>query len=453
MRKMMFSHVNKGTLTTPMDIGFVLSTSRQDYDPFRNQPLSALYLLTILEEHFGSKVDVSLIDLRGHTDTPDLTAIIPGKDVYLYSVTSLESVELFSLVRDLRRKYPNAMHVAGGPHITIDPEGSKPHFDAIVTGEGEESIIQLICDIGSKHLKPIYQQTRIPDLDHYPYPLRKFLPDKYVASKGLLDWPHTDLLATTAIFSRGCPFNCYFCANKHLMLGPVRYRSPNLVVDEIEYLKREYGIQALAIKDDNSIPVTRKAAIPFLEAIAKTGILWRGQSRANGIDEDTVILAKQSGCTDIAIGIESASQSVLDLINKRIDLGKAREYIWFLHRHGIGVRLHFILGLPGEDESIAEKTIAFINETSPRSVLLSLLAPRPGSEFYEKPRKFGMNLNSDVGFDKYQSAFGRFEENEKPHLVFEYDRETPWGRAMAPDQIMNIYMQLQAVLRERKLNF
>lgn len=449
----MLMRSNSGSLSAPMNIGFVLSTSRQDHDPFRNQPLSALYLLTILEEKFGSRVNVSLIDLRVYPDTPDITTVIPEKDVYLYSVTSLESVELFSLVDNLRRKYPNAKHIAGGPHITIDPEGSKPHFDAIVTGEGEESIIQLICDIEIKHLKEVYRQKHLPDLNSYSYPLRKFLPDKYVVGKGLLDQPHMDLFATTAVFSRGCPFNCYFCANKHLVFGPVRYRSPKLVVDEIEYLKQEYGIQALAIKDDNSIPLDRKAAIPFLEAIAKTGIRWRGQSRANGISEDMVILAKESGCTDIAIGIESASKLVLDLINKHLDLDKTREYIGLLHRHGIGVRLHFILGLPGEDESIAEKTMAFINETSPRSVLLSLLVPRPGSEFYENPRKFGMNLYSGVGFDKYQSTFGRFQESEKPHLVFEYDRQTPWGRAMAPDQIISIYMQLQAVLRERKLNF
>lgn len=449
----MFKNSNDRKLTVPMDIGFILSTSRQDHDPFRNQPLSALYLLTILEKQFGSMLDLSLIDLREYPDRPDLTAIIPEKDVYFYSVTSLESVELFSLSHNIRRKFPKAKHVAGGPHITIDPQGSIGHFDAIVTGEGEESIIQVIYDIAHKQLKQIYKQECLPDLNHYPYPLRKFLPEKYVVGKGLLDWPHMDLIATTAIFSRGCPFNCYFCANKYLMLGPVRYRSPKLIVDEIEYLKRKYGVQALAIKDDNSIPLTKKAAIPFLEAIAKTDIFWRGQSRANGIDEDTVILAKQSGCTDIAIGVESASQAVLNLINKRIDLDKARDYIGLLHRHGIGVRLHFILGLPGEDESIAEKTIAFINDTSPRSVLLSLLVPRPGSEFYENPRKFGMNLYSGVGFDKYQSAFGRFEGSEKPHLVFEYDRDTPWGRAMAPDQISNIYMKLQTVLRERKLNF
>ena len=446
-------HSNSGLLSAPMDIGFVLSTSRQDHDPFRNQPLSALYLLTILEEKFGPRVNLALIDLRAYPDTLDITTVIPQKDVYFYSVTSLESVELFSLVDNLRRKYPNAKHIAGGPHITIDPEGSKPHFDAIVTGEGEESIIQLISDIESRHLKEVYCQKYLPDLNSYPYPLRKFLPDKYVVSKGLLDQPHMDLLATTAIFSRGCPFNCYFCANKHLMFGPVRYRSPKLVVDEIEYLKREYRIQALAIKDDNSIPLDRKAAIPFLKAIAETGIRWRGQSRANGISEEMVILAKESGCTDIAIGIESASPLVLDLINKRLDLNKAREYIRLLHRYEIGVRLHFILGLPGEDESIVEKTMAFINETSPRSVLLSLLAPRPGSEFYENPHKFGMKLYSGVGFDKYQSAFGRFEESEKPHMVFEYDRQTPWGRAMISDQIINNYIQLQSVLRERKLNF
>lgn len=436
-----------------MDIGFVLSTSKQDHDPFRNQPLSALYLLTILERHFGARVNLSLLDMRGHDNTPDLTSIIPEKDIYLYSVTSLESVEFFSLATDLRRKYPKSKHIAGGPHITIDPEGSIPYFDAIVTGEGEDSIIELVNDIACNKLKQVYRQERLPDLNHYPYPSRKFLPETYVVTKGLLDSPHKDLLATTAIFSRGCPFNCYFCANKHLVYGCIRYRNADLVVDEIEYLKQEYGIQALALKDDNGIPLDKKVAVPFLEAIAKTGILWRGQSRANGIDEDMVRLAKESGCTDLALGIESASMTALDLINKRLDLDKAKEYIALLHRYDIGVRLHFILGLPGEDETIAEKTMTLINETSPRSVLLSLLVPRPGSEIYENPSKFGMNLHPDVGFDKYQSAFSRFEESEKPHLVFDYDRQTPWGPALAPDQIIDIYTQLQSDLRERKLNF
>lgn len=449
----MSKDINKQKSSAPLEIGFIISTSRHDHDPFRNQPLSALYLLTILENHFGPQIKLCLIDLRHFGDESDITGFIPEKDIYMYSVTSLESVELFSLVHDLRLKYPKAKHIAGGPHITIDTEGSKPHFDAVVTGEGEGSIIQVVYDLINSKLQPIYQQKCTPDLDQYPYALRKFLPEKHVVGKGLLDYPHNDMLATTVIFSRGCPFNCYFCANKHLLFGAVRYRSPQLVIDEIEYLKREYGIQALALKDDNGIPLDKKVAIPFLESIAKTGILWRGQSRANGIDMDMVKLAKQSGCTDIAIGIESASKKVLKLINKRIDLDKGKKYIELLHQFGIGVRLHFILGLPGEDESIIEKTLAFIDETSPRSVLLSVLVPRPGSEFYEKPHKFGMNLYPNIGFDKYQSTFGRFEADEKAHMVYEYDRETSWGRSMSPMKINIIYTELQAILRERKLNF
>ena len=64
---------------------------------------------------------------------------------------------------------------------------------------------------------------------------------------------------------------------------------------DIEYLIREYGVNALALKDDNGIPVGRRLARPWLEAIGKADIKWRGQSRATGVTEDMVKLAKDSG--------------------------------------------------------------------------------------------------------------------------------------------------------------
>ena len=109
---------------------------------------------------------------------------------------------------------------------------------------------------------------------------------------------------------------------------------------------------------------------------------------------DIVRLAKEAGCTDIALGIESACQDVLKTINKRIDLNKAKDYIRLLKKTGIGVRLHFIIGLPNEPEDIVERTLAFVDETEPGSVLLSILCPLPGSEFFEYPERFGINIKT-----------------------------------------------------------
>ena len=134
-----------------------MSSSNQNYDPFRNQPLVALYLLTILEEQFGKKVKLSMIDLRGVKEDSVIYHIAEN-DVFLYSVASPDFNEISSIVKSLRSVYPKAKHIAGGPHINLFPEDSTIVFDAIVLGEGEEPIVKVINDILASDLKPVYRQ-------------------------------------------------------------------------------------------------------------------------------------------------------------------------------------------------------------------------------------------------------------------------------------------------------
>lgn len=432
-----------------MRIGFIIQSGRPNFKPFRNQPLVALYLLTILEERFSERIRLSLIDLRG-VEEDSILYHIQENDIFLYSVTSPDFDEIPFIVQKIRTVYPKAKHIAGGPHVNHFPEQCSALFDSIVLGEGEESIVNLINDVFTSEIKPLYREVNPINLDMYPYPSRKYLPKTAVVGTGILDGKYFNLRGTTAIFSRGCPFNCHFCAN--LNFGQVRFRSPALIKEEIAYLKKEYNIEALAIKDDNSIPVASKIAKPLLEAIGQTEIKWRGQSRANGVHPDMVKLAWEAGCTDIAVGIESVSPVVLKLVNKKIDIEQAKEYIRLLNKTGIGARLHFIFGLPGETNDIVRQTLQFINDTNPRSVLLSLFCPLPGSEFYKYPERYGININV-TSWNQYRVAFGRFDANELPMMVFEYNKVTPWGTGMSKDQILRNYIELQTVLRERGLNF
>lgn len=428
-------------------IGFVLSTNKNNYKPFRNQPLVALYLLTIIENYYKDKVDVSLIDLRG-LDEEHIIYHIPEKDIYLYSIATPDYPEYLTILNQIRQTYHNAKHIAGGAHVNIFPKEAQRMFDSIILKEGEESIIQAINDILNSRLKKVYNQGGKIDLNAYPYPNRKYLPKKAVADEGLLSGKYLNLRGSEVLFSRGCPFDCHFCANQELMPGPVRYRSPENIVQEIEYLKAEYQIEVLAIKDDNAIPLNKHIAKQNLEAIKKTGIKWRGQSRANGISEDIVELAFESGCTNIAIGIESASQDVLNRINKKINLEEAKKYISSLKKTGIGVREHFIIGLPGETKDIVKQTLKFVDETNPSSVLLSLLSPLPGSKLFDCKEEFAIEIET-TDWEKYRQAFGRFDSNEYPTMIFYYKE----GFGMDKETILNNYIELQTIFRKRGLNF
>lgn len=428
---------------------FVLPHDGTNHKPFRNQPLVALHLLTILRRDFGDALDLSMVDLRG-VKKESAQYYVPERDVYFYSVYTMNYSEVVHARDTIRSVYPDAVHIAGGPHINVFKEKAADGFDSIVLGEGEEVIGDVIRDAQAKALKPVYQGKPITHLDDYPYPSRSFLPKSAVVDVGLLDEPYGALLGTTVLFSRGCPFRCHFCSN--MQFGPVKFRSPALIEEEIEYLKKTYGVQALALKDDNSIPVNRRVAVPFLEAIGRTNVKWRGQSRANGISEEVIQIAAQSGCTDIGIGVETVSEGALKAVNKKINIDEARTYIQNLQKHGIRARLHFIIGLPGEEEDIADKILKFVQSCEPKSALLSILCPVPGSKMFESPEQFGMKIKSE-DWDRYRTAFGRFDEDELPELMFELSDSNLFGKGRTPERIVADYMSLQDTFRTMGLNF
>jgi radical SAM superfamily enzyme YgiQ (UPF0313 family) len=230
----------------------------------------------------------------------------------------------------------------------------------------------------------------------------------------------------------------------------VRYRTPKLVKAEIEYLKKNYGIEGLNILDEIGIPLNREQAISHLQAIGETEIIWRGQCRVDGITPELAKLARKSGCVALGLGVESVSQRALDIINKKINIQQVRETIRFLKKNGIEVRIYMIIGLPGEPPDIVKQSWAFIKETSPDLVFLSLFTVRPGTEVFNNPKKFGIK-RIDTDWAKSMHMFGRYER-ETPTLTFEYRKQTPWGKSLSNEKIINNYMELQTKLRERGLS-
>ena len=430
-------------------VSFILPPSN-NAKPFRQVPLTSLYLLTVLKDTFGLQVDVSVIDLRG-VNHDSLRFYIPERDVYFYTITSPEwedALEVLGLVRSL---YPQARHVAGGIHVFLFQEEALRHFDSISIGEGEVTIVDMISDLlHGRELRKTYSHTSPTEPNDYPYPDRSLLPKPAVVQTGLLPSVHASLIGTDVLFSRWCPFQCAFCAT--ITMGKTVFRSPSNIEAEIEYLKREYGVQALVVKDDNGIPFQHGVAPAYLRAIARTNVKWRGQSRANEILEEHVRLAAESGCTDIAVGIESASQRVLKIIDKRIDLDAAKRYIGLLKQYGIGVRVLLILGLPGEDVDIYQQTIDFVAEVQPTSVVLALFSPYPGSPIAQHPEHYGMRL-IDHEYRQMRNYFGRLDKDEKPRMFYEYLPEGPWGKALPNATILRYYEELQTIFREQGLNF
>ena len=437
-----------------MKIGFVLPSSHYLTDPFRGDPFTHLQMLTVLEEHFGSRVELCLPDLRGIKREFALYHI-PECDVYLHSIYTLDINEQKAIVAMLRRQYPGAVHIAGGPHPAEFPQESLRIFDSLILGEGELTIITAIDDLASNNPQQIYRQQGVIDINRYCHPSRKFLPKSTTARRKMMtlkNKPGFDgLVSTNVIFSRGCPYNCHFCAllTARENTPGIRFRHPKLIEDEIEYLKCEYGIQGIALVDEIALPLKRSSAIAELEAIGRTSIFWRGQCRVDGITPELAGLARQSGCIALGLGVESVWQPSLDLINKRISVQRAKDTIAILKANGIEARLYLIMGLPGEPESIVELTRDFIRETQPDLIFLSLFTVRPGTEVFRNPSKFGIrNIETDWENTMHIHNLDR----KKPELTFQYQESAPWGKTLTNEQIVNNYLELDAFIKEAGLS-
>jgi radical SAM superfamily enzyme YgiQ (UPF0313 family) len=437
-----------------LKIGFIFPSSEYLHDPFRGDPHTHFQILTVLEKHFGNAVDLALVDLRGIKKEFALYHI-PECDVYLHSVYTLDYEEQLAIVKGLRERYPKAKHIAGGPHAAVFREECSKIFDSLIIGDGEEIIVAAINDVISGGLKKTYEQGTVLDINRYHYPLRRYLPASTIARKGLLAMKtrqgYGELLSTTVMFSRGCPYSCSFCAMPRLKAyAPgIRYRAPKLIEEEIEYLKREYGIKAISLLDEIGIPPGVKQAVPHLEAIGRTGIIWKGQCRSDGMTPETAALAKDAGCAVMCFGVESVVQKSLDLINKNLDVAKVRESIRLMKKVGIECRIYMILGLPAEPEDIVERTWEFIKETAPDTVFLSLLTVRPGTDMYENPKKFGIkSVTSD--WSKTMHLYSRYG-NETPTLSFEYEEQAPWGKSLSNERIAANYLELQSRLKAHGL--
>jgi anaerobic magnesium-protoporphyrin IX monomethyl ester cyclase len=300
---------------------------------------------------------------------------------------------------------PHIFTVIGGPHVTFALEETllqSPWIDAIVIGEGERTLVELARAV--EEGKDIYHvpgiafadggmavktppQDRIEDLDQLPLPARELLP---MARYRALGTP------CTVITSRGCPYSCIFCSG-HRMFGPkVRFRSPGLVVDEIEKLQRDFGLTKINIVDD-TFTVNHRHAEAVCEEMLRRNlkIKWSVFARVDRISEDLARLMNRAGCEWVLFGVESADEEILKTIRKGITLDEVRRAVKIAAEAGINVFNSFILGLPGESPDTALKSLAFGDELYHKygaKYGFHMLAPLPGTELYERAKDYGMRI-------------------------------------------------------------
>ncbi|MDP3995694.1 MAG: radical SAM protein [bacterium] len=298
-----------------------------------------------------------------------------------------------SLAEIIKKKYPETKIIVGGVHATLRPQEVlvRPQVDFIITGEGEYSFLDLLSGKNPKEIKGIgFKENNravinpsgdcIPDINVFPLPAYDLLPmDKYYPASG----SYKRKPSFGMITSRGCPGRCTFC--KGNILGElIRFKSPERMIEEIEYLQKNYRIRDITFYDD-TFTSSKKRVMEFCKLLKDKNIdlTWCCFSRVDTIDFEMLKEMKEAGCYQVMYGVESADPQILANINKKISLAKVEETVANTKKAGVEIRLAFMLGNPGETEETIQKTINYAIFLDPDLVSFNITTPYPGTEMFK----------------------------------------------------------------------
>ena len=300
------------------------------------------------------------------------------------------------LIKDIGQ---NTFVVVGGVHPTVAPDevAANEKIDHIIVGEGEISFVRLLQDIEASRSNGRVIVGLKPNLDELPFDDRELY--DYHVTLNLVSYPGVmKPPMVTMIGSRGCPFNCTFCAPhaKTMFGGKIRFRSPDHVIEELKELRRKYNFRSIKFYD-YSFTLNPEWVYEFCDKFQQNGfnnVDILAQSRADLICRHQGILKtmKGIGLKLMLVGFESGSQKVLDFIKKGTTVEENLEAAYLLKKHGIMVGGSFMLGTPHETKEDVIKTIDLVKRIRPHFTSVSFFTPCPGSALYDYCKEKNLSL-------------------------------------------------------------
>ncbi len=334
------------------------------------------------EEHLTHYLDHNHFDMVG-------VSVIAG--YYQYR-------KLLKLSGAINRSQNRPFYVIGGHGPSPEPEYflQKTNADAVVIGEGEVTVLDLIEAIGDPEAPArvkgiayrdgdvvVVNERRplIKDIDSIPWPAYELFPIEYYR---LMRKPH----ATNSDFvmpvlsGRGCTFQCNFC---YRMDKGLRIRSNESIIEEIQFLKQRYGITYITFSDE-LLMSSVKRTVSLCEAFLKSelNIKWNCNGRLNFAKPEVLRLMKQAGCVRINYGIEAMDNQVLKNMRKALTTDIIIRGIEATLNVGISPGLNIIFGNIGENRETLNKGVEFLLKYNDDSEMRTIrpVTPYPGSPLY-----------------------------------------------------------------------
>lgn len=413
-------------------------------------PLGCLYVLAQTEKElpqhqyfFIDSVAENFSYEALHKRISEIQPDVVGITSFTYTL-----VDIAETVKIIREINPEAHICLGGFHTTAFPLEALGLgiFDSIVVGEGEYVFPEIIRRLEKKESlggitgvytsdSPIDQielKTKDPrflqslpvpaayveDINALPFPARKYI--QHLEYNSIVGLKHK---LATIISSRGCPYPCTFCNVPYKQYRP---RDVELVLDEMEECLA-LGYEEFHFYDD-LFNFNDKRLRDFCEALKRRNLktVWDFRGRINGVEKETLALAKSVGLRLISFGVETGTDEGLQMLRKGITVAQIKQVIQWCRELNITTVADFMIGLPSErSPEDVRKNIQFLIKLNPDYAQVGLLSLHPHTEIYDQAvakgliqpgrwEKWALNPTPDFYIDRW-TEFMTNEELTKLH--------------------------------------
>lgn len=388
-------------------------------------PVGLGYIAAVLEKE-GYDVEIYSQDMH-HYPEEHLTQYLNKNKFDFIGVSVIAGYyqyrKLLKISEAINRSRQRPYYLLGGHGPAPEPEFflKKTGADVVIIGEGERTVVELLDAVTKRKAlddipgiaflesgKAVVTKKRelIKDIDSIPFPAYHLFPVHYYR---LLRMPHAanNDFVLPFLSGRGCTFTCTFC---YRMDKGFRPRSNASIIEEIKFLKANYGITYIAFFDElfmSSIQRTVGLCEDFLKA--GLNIKWDCNGRLNYARPDVLKIMKRAGCVFINYGIEAMDDAVLKNMKKCLTVEQVIKGIEATLKEGISPGFNIIFGNIGDNKETLNRGVEFLLKYDDGAQMRTIrpVTPYPGSplyyyaiekgllkgveEFYEKK-----HLNSDL---------------------------------------------------------
>lgn len=372
--------------------------------------LLPIYLLYGISAFKNAGCEFSVLDAQAKKYDYLQTLIAFEKEKPDILITWLSLPSLYNdleVLKKIKNSHPNTIIIAMGSVCNVMPEeilrnhsvdiiiqGRYPYYNAvaslisascILTDKSTFSEIPGAMYINDENMLVKSQiEPRDETLDELVLDAYKLLPVKaYIGETEEINGKVIRYIPI--VTSVGCPYSCIYCPYPIGFGKKIEYKSIEVIISEIEYLKKEFGINGFLFRDQ--VFTQNKERVERLcRELSRKGleIKWFVETRADLVDQELLFKMKDAGCFRIHYGVETGDQELLEKVGKpRLDVETIKETFRLTKRAGIATHAHVIIGLPGENSNTLQRTYDLICELNPDSVSWNIATPYPGTKMFE----------------------------------------------------------------------